>query len=238
MPERLKAWKNASADRKVLEVNAQPGEAGNVIVNVLATAAANESPLSVTYTFLQDGSLEVTQTLDPAGNLPELPRFGMQLAMPVEYSNIEYFGRGPHENYSDRKTSTLVSRYKTDVQHFAHNYSRPQENGNRSDVRWLALTNEAGAGLLFVGEPQLNVSAWPYSMKELIEAKHSNELPRDSKTVTVNVDGGQMGIGGDDSWGSLPYPEYTLPPVYRTYSYILRPLKGGDDPGEIARRVK
>lgn len=238
MRDRLKVWENAAADHKVLEVNAQSGESGDVIVNVVATAAANESPLSITYTFRQDGSLEVTQTLDPAGNLPELPRFGMQMAIPAEFKTVQYFGRGPHENYIDRQASTLVSRYKTDVRNFVHNYLRPQENGNRTDVRWLALTNGEGAGLLFVGEPHLNVSAWPYSQEELEKARHTNELPRDSATITVNVDGGQMGVGGDDSWGSLPYPEYTLPPVYRTYSYFLRPLKAGDDPGDIARQIK
>jgi beta-galactosidase len=237
MSKRLKAWKDASSQRQVKQVTVKPADAGAVIVEVDAVAA-NDSPLSVTYTFRQDGSVEVSQTVDPAGNLPELPRFGMQLAVPAEYRNVQYFGRGPHENYIDRQASTLISRYKTDVENFAHNYSRPQENGNRTDVRWLALTNADGVGLLFIGEPLLNVSAWPYSQEELEKAKHTNELPRDSKTITVNVDDGQMGVGGDDSWGALPYPEYTLPPVHRTYSYVLRPLKAGEDPGVIARQVK
>jgi beta-galactosidase len=238
MPERLGVWKNAGPSRRVNGVTAKPANEGAIVVQVEAAVAPHESPLTILYTFRQDGTLEVTQTIDPRGELPELPRFGMQLAIPVGFSNVQYFGRGPHENYADRKASSFVSRYKTDLNDFTHSYTRPQENGNRTDVRWLALTNSEGGGLLFQGKPYLSVSAWPYSQEELTNAMHVNELPRDSKTITVNIDGGQMGVGGDDSWGALPYPEYTLPPVYRNYSFVLRPLKPGEDPGEIARQIK
>jgi beta-galactosidase len=236
MPRRLRVWKHAGAQLTITRVAAIEADAGGVVVEVDAAVPPHESPLSITYRFEQDGSLQVTETLDPQGTLPELPRFGMQLSVPPEYSNVEYYGRGPHENYVDRKASAFVSRYKTNVYDFTHTYTRPQENGNRSDVRWLALTNDDGDGLVFIGEPLLSVSAWPYSQDELAKAMHIHELPGETKAITVNIDGGQMGVGGDDSWGALPYAKFSLPPVYRTYSYVLRPLEAGEDPGVAARQ--
>ncbi len=236
MSKRLGIWKSAGPERKVSDVKAVSLPNGSASVQIEQTIPANDSPLVTSYEVDSTGVIRVTMTLDPAGKLPELPRFGMQLAIPAEFKNITYFGRGPHENYVDRKSSAFVSRYQTDIEHFTHNYTRPQENGNRTDVRWLALADDKGAGLLFIGQPKLSVSAWPYSQKELEAAKHTNELPRGS-SITVNIDGAQRGVGGDDSWGALPYPEYSLPSVYRSYSFVMWPFESGGEIGEIARTI-
>lgn len=100
-----------------------------------------------------------------------------------------------------------------------HPYVRPQENGNRTDVRWVALRNEAGVGLLAVGMPLLSVSAWPYTMDDLEAAEHAHELPH-RDTITVSLDDRQMGVGGDNSWGARTHRQYTLPA--RPYSYRFR----------------
>ncbi len=237
MPKRLAIWKSAGPERKVSDVQVVSLPNGSASAQVEQTILANDSPLITSYVVDSTGAIRVTMTFDPTGKLPELPRFGMQLAIPAEFKNITYFGRGPHENYIDRKASAFVSRYQTDIEHFTHNYTRPQENGNRTDVRWLALADDKGAGLLLSGQPLLSVSAWPYSQQELEAAKHTNELPQ-SSSITVNLDDAQMGVGGDDSWGALPYPEYSVPPVYRTYSFVMRPFKSGGDISEIARVVE
>jgi len=115
------------------------------------------------------------------------------------------------------------------VEENIHVYVRPQENGNKTDVRWLALTDEKGTGLLAVGMPLLSVSAWPFSMEDLENTKHIHELPR-RDFITVNLDYKQMGVGGDNSWGARPHPEYTLPSKPYSYSFRLRPYakKMGD----------
>jgi beta-galactosidase len=185
-----------------------------------------------------NGIVEVAMMIDPVGKLPELPRFGVQFAVPGELEQVTWFGRGPHENYADRRASTEVSRFAARVGEFWHSYTRPQENGYRTDVRWVALTDGAGSGILVVGQPLVCVNAWPYSMRDLARAKHVNELPRRSQ-ITVNIDAAQMGIGGDDSWGALPHPEYTLPPVHRSYSFLLMPYsKSQGDAGDVALGVR
>jgi beta-galactosidase len=235
MPQRLSVWKSAGAKRKVTRSQASSLPNGSTAVKFVQTIPTNDSPLVTTFEVDSAGTIRVAMALDPIGNLPELPRFGMQLAIPVKYKNITYFGRGPHENYQDRRASAFVSRYQTDIANFTHSYTRPQENGNRTDVRWLALRDDKGAGLLIVGNPSLSVSAWPYSQEELEAAKHTNELPKNS-SMTVNIDKSQMGVGGDNSWGAIPYPEYSLPPVYQSYNFILRPIQSDTEIGDLARK--
>jgi beta-galactosidase len=234
MPRRLRVWRRASSNREVDSVEVEKRD-GSVVVTVKQTLAAKDSRLLTQYEFDGTGEIRMTSTFEPGGNLPEMPRFGMQLAMPPEFKQITWFGRGPHENYIDRAASAFVSRYHTQVEKFTHNYTRPQENGNRTDVRWMALADESGKGLLFTGEPLLSVSAWPYTQAELQSAMHTNELPA-LKMVTVNIDAAQMGVGGDDSWGALPYPEYSLPASQRSYSFTIRPIAGEEDIARLARQ--
>ena len=159
----------------------------------------------------------------------------MQMALPGEYSQMGWYGRGPHESYWDRKTGAAVGLYSGPVEEQIHVYVRPQETGNKTDVRWVALTNKEGAGLLAVGMPLLSVSAWPFTMEDLEEAEHTHELTRRNQ-VTLNLDYKQMGVGGDNSWGARTHPEYTLPAKPYSYRFRLTPLSGkGPSPGELSR---
>ncbi len=175
------------------------------------------------YTVYGSGDVVVESSFDPGGmRLADLPRFGMQMAIPGEFDTMTWHGRGPHENYSDRNTAAAVGLYSGPVREQGYSYARPQENGNKTDVRWMTLTDEKGAGLLVVGVPTLSISAWPYTMADLERARHINELPpRD--TITVNLDYKQMGVGGDDGWGARPHPEYSLPCQPYSYRFRLRP---------------
>ncbi len=157
-------------------------------------------------------------------DLPNLPRFGMQMGIPGEFNTITWYGRGPHESYWDRKTGAAVGIYSGSVEEQIHPYIRPQEVGNKTDVRWVTLTNEEGVGLRITGLPLLSISAWPFSMSDLEGAEHTFELNRRS-FVTLNIDFKQMGVGGDNSWGARPHPEYTLPAKPYKYSFRITPLK-------------
>ena len=188
------------------------------------------------YTIYGSGDVVVESSFDPGDmKLPDLPRFGMQMAIPAEFNRMAWYGRGPQENYCDRNTGAAVGVYCERVGGESYPYVKPQEYGNKTDVRWLTLTNEAGAGLLVAGMPLLSVSAWPYTMADLERARHANELP-ERDTVTVNVDHKQMGVGGDDGWGARPHPEYCLPCQPYRYRFRMRPY-GPEmgDVGELAR---
>jgi beta-galactosidase len=236
MPKRLGVWKTAGANRAVSSVKAEQVLPQIVRIVVQAKLPAGDSDYSAVYTVV-GSEVIVASMMEPKGKLPNLPRFGMQMAMPGEFDNVTWYGRGPHETYCDRKTGAAVGIYSGKVEELIHEYVRPQENGNRTDVRWMTLTNDAGVGLLAVGMPLLSVSAWPYTMDDLEKAKHTHELPR-SGNVTLNLDYKQMGVGGDDSWGARTHPEYLLGAKPYQYSFRLRAWSAEmGDPGEIARTL-
>jgi beta-galactosidase len=186
-------------------------------------------------------------------DLPNLPRLGMQLLLPGEFRNMEWYGRGPHESYADRKTSAAIGRYRSRVEQDFHRYSRPQETGNKTDVRWMALTRDDGIGWLVIGQPLIEASAWPFAMQNLefapaaqgaesasglvpVTSKHGADLEVED-LVTWNIDLAQMGVGGDTSWGRPVHEQYTIAPKSRSYEFILVPFDGNkNDPGDLARR--
>ena len=161
----------------------------------------------------------------------------MQMALLNQFDKMTWYGRGPHENYWDRNTGAAVGLYSGQVEDLIHDYVRPQENANRTDVRWVSFTDKDGIGLLAVAMPLLSISAWPYSTEDLERARHINELPR-RDSITVNLDYRQMGVGGDDGWGKRPHPEFTLPAKPYTYSFRLKAItpKMGQ-PAELARQL-
>ncbi len=156
------------------------------------------------------------------------PRFGMIMKIPGKYSKMTWLGNGPHENYWDRKWSAKVGLYKGDVKELIHDYVVPQENGNRTDVRWFSLLNEDNSGLIVMGDEFLSVSAWPYSLKKLYNAQHINELRPFEENITVNIDHKQIGIGGGGC-GSLPDDDHMIYDGVYDYSFVIKhynPNKG------------
>lgn len=204
---------------------------------------------STTYTVLGSGDIIVETTFEKTTpELPELPRFGMNLELPRGFDNVTWFGRGPFENYQDRNTAAHVGKYQSSVADLYVPYIRPQENGNRTDVRWIALSNDAGVGLLAVGMPRLSVSAHHNIMAdfespeagfvERHEAvnRHTIDVkPRD--LVSLDLDYAQMGVGGNNSWGAETIEPYRLlEPAYR-YSFRLRAFRSDrEDPAELAHQ--
>jgi beta-galactosidase len=224
MPERLGVWRNAGPQRTVESVTAEQVRPQLVRITARAKLPVGDATRYTTvYDIYGSGDIVVEVRMDPAGgNLPDLPRFGMQMALPGRYSTLTWLGRGPHENYWDRNSGAAIGLYSGSVEELLHVYTRPQESSNRTDVRWLTLTDREGTGLLAVGMPLLSVSAWPFSMDDLAKAMHIHELPR-RDFVTLNLDYRQMGVGGDDSWGALPHEEYRLPAKAYSYRFRLKP---------------
>jgi len=204
------------------------------------------------YTIFGNGDIIVESSLMAGeGELPRMPRFGMRMELPREFDKMEWFGRGPYESHWDRKAGTPVMTFAGLVSDQYHPYVRPQESGNKTDVRWMTFRRESdGLGLMVMagggegetmGEyPYLSMSALHFTQEDLDDGprkgqRHSGEL-KERSLVAVNVDFRQMGVGGITSWGPTALPEYSLPYENYRYRFILRPITGSENrPGEIAR---
>lgn len=219
MPYRLGIWRSAGRDRQIKEVTVKKIKPQIVQIKVRAVLPPGESRYETVYTVYGSGDVVVSNRFTPGCKLPGLPRFGMQMAIPGEFNTFLWYGRGPHENYWDRKTGAAIRVYEGTVSGQYVPYIMPQENGYKTDVRWAALMNNEGIGLLAVGMPLLSVSAHNFTTEDLERAKHTYEL-RVRDYIMLNLDYKQMGVGGDDSWGAQTHPEYRLPA--RSYSYKMR----------------
>lgn len=246
-------WQGAGAKLKLNSINSKTNKSG-IEVNTHYNSNAFKGNYQVVYSISHQGEIHVKTALDLADNqnLPNLPRFGMQLVIPGEYQNMSWFGRGPHETYADRKSAAKISTYKGKVKDQIHHYARPQENGNKTDVRWLALKSNNGAGLLAIGDKPLSVSAWPYLQADIdfiagkdgeesasglvpVTSKHGAEVPM-RNLVTVNIDHKQMGVGGDTSWGRLVHAPYTIKAQDHSYGFTLVPFIKPQNVTELAAR--
>ena len=223
MPLRQGIWQNAGSERTRAIISIRQTSPQEIHISAQSFLLAGMSPMQICYSIFGNGDviIDCRTVLNKA--LPDLPRLGFQTELPGEYNTVTWFGRGPHENYWDRCSGAAVDRYRMPVEKQIHRYIRPQENGNKTDVRWVALTRNDGKGLLAVGMPLLYASAWPFDMMDLHRGKHSHE-PVDQGTITLNLDYRQMGVGGDNSWGALPHPEYRLMPGEYHYRFRLTPI--------------
>jgi beta-galactosidase len=193
----------------------------------------------VTYTLNGDGTLKVDYALTPAAGLPNIPRVGMQLGIKRAYDNISFYGRGPLENYIDRRYGFDAGIYAQPLSEFANSYVVPMEYANRTDVRWMQLADRQNTGLLVVADSLLSMSAWPYTEQNIQKARHTNRL-QDAGFITLNIDLAQMGVGGNTSWDAqaAPIDKYQLPAKPYRYSFYLRPVSGPPDAGQRAQRLK
>jgi beta-galactosidase len=243
MPRRLAAWRRASLERELKSMTAVQDAPGRVTVTVSFELRGVPAAHTVRYTVSGDGEVLIANDFAPraGAKLPEMPRIGMRLAMPAGFDRIRWFGRGPHENYQDRKSAAYVGLYEMTLAEQTVPYVTPQEYGNRSDTRWVAVRNREGAGFLIAGQPALGFSALPHWPEDLTlesrGAKHPVDVIRRDYTC-LTLDLAQMGVGGDDSWGAPVHPEYTIPAKAYSYSFRIRPIGKGDDPEALARHVR
>ncbi len=178
-----------------------------------------------TYTLHGSGDLLLDAHVLPFGSLPPLPRVGLEMVLPGGLEIFTWHGCGPQETYCDRKRGARVGLYSGTVDEQYYPYILPQDNGNKTDVRWAALTDGAGRGLLAVGMPLLQVSAHHYSTADLTRARHTCELTR-REEIYLHLDAAQCGLGGN-SCGPMTLPQYLVQPVETHVRVRLRPLSGG-----------
>jgi beta-galactosidase len=230
MPNKLGFWRSAHHLLKVDTVMVHPQNAAGVQIECRHTMTAVNVPYKLVYELRNDGSIKVTADIDFGNSkLPEMPRFGMRMFLPREYASIEFYGRGPWENYSDRKTASFLGWYQqTADEQFVANYIRPQENGYRTDVRWVQFSGADNHGVKIIGLQPICFSALPYMAEDLDpgnskKQQHPSDL-NERKFLSVHIDLNQRGVGGDNSWGALPHAEYLLTEKKYSYSYIIEPF--------------
>lgn len=200
-------------------------EDGCVTVTCIYDLAGMEGKTNtVIYTVNPDGAIRIRARFPGAEEEADLPAFGMEFKLKKQYHRVRYYGRGPEENYSDRKAGTKLGIYDTTAAEEMTPYLIPQECGNHTDVRFLSVTDDEGEGLCFTcAEGHMEASVLPYSAYELENAAHIYELPKPHYTW-VRLLAAQMGVGGDDSWGAPVHDEYKLPAGQpRTLDIILSP---------------
>lgn len=236
-------WKRATAER-MLESFTHSAKDGFVTVSSRYVMGDGTATFKIDHVIAADGAVEVHGSFLPGkSGLPIIPRIGMNLQLPGSFNRLEWFGRGPNENYWDRKYGAAVGRYRSTVAEQYHDYSRPQETGNKTDVRWFALRDADGNGMAFVADGLLGFSALPMLQSDLDHDRSAKAPNRHGglvdfrDLVSVNVDYRQMGVGGINSWGALPLPQYRIPALEYSWRFRMAPLAPGDDPQALARRA-
>jgi len=225
-------WRNAGLDRLVHDVQRlewrQPvRSAVRVVVHsrVCAPDLPDGFAVTCTYTVYGDGDILLDTHVLPDPSLPNLPRVGLVLSIPGAFDTVTWYGRGPHESYADRKESAAINVYWSTVDQLYHPYVMPQENGNRTDVRWAAFTSRDLTGVMVLGQPQMEFSAHHCTAEDLTAARHTCEVPR-REEITVYLDKAQSGLGGN-SCGPGTLPQYMVWPVETRFTVLLRPLTRG-----------
>ena len=230
MPVRCKVWKdvmqNASLD--AFTFNSQNEK---VSIEVKLGLNSVKGTIMLAYAVNNNGVVDVNYTFEAQQqDLPEIPRIGMKMKMPKTFNNLAYYGRGPLENYCDRKYSQFIGQYTSKVADQFFAYTRPQENGYKTDVRHLSLSNQTGMGLKVIAKNEpIGFSALHYSTATLDEGEQKT-LRRtidisEGDYVELHIDHKMMGLGGDNSWGAKPHWPYMLyaNKTY-TYGFSLQPL--------------
>ncbi|WP_242091873.1 glycoside hydrolase family 2 TIM barrel-domain containing protein [Aestuariivivens sediminicola] len=240
-PQKLAVWNDATKDQALAEVTFLSGgehmdlntngSVNDFTIKTVYDIPAVEGQITIHYSINELGYIRVTNQLSQIkSSLPHLPRFGNNLILKKDYDQVNWFGRGPHENYADRKTSALVGRYKASVSDLYFPYIRPQENGYKTDVRWVSFTNSKGKGLKVHGMQLLNFSAHhqynvDFDAGKTKQQRHTTDI-KQRDLVNINIDYGQTGVGGDNSWSerAWAHKQYRIQPEDLNYSYIISPL--------------
>ncbi len=223
--QRFAAWKHPKMEVRSVVVK------GNTVRSLIQLPQAS---LHMTYTLLADGKIIVRQQMEPAKDASEsyLFRYGMQLQMPKNFDAIKFYGRGPHENYCDRKSSAFLGIYHSTVSEAYFPYVRPQESGNHTDIRWFRVYDgKTGKGLEFSSSAPMECSALPYlvadldagMVKEHSWGQHSGDLVERPLTQ-VHIQQRQMGLGCVNSWGAWPEKQYLIPHGVYDFTFVIKPI--------------
>ena len=243
MPRRLAVWRQASLYRDLRSLEAREAGPGRVTVTVVYDVAGGLATQTLEYASAGDGRMAITRQRSRSRTGAKLPETAADRPQDGPSRRVRprstWYGRGPFENYRDRKTAAFVGLYETTAAEPIP-YVSPQEYGNRTDTRWVAVRDSRGPG-----PPRLRrsrssssppIPIWPEDLtQESRGSKHPPDVQR-RDFICLTLDAAQMGVGGDDSWGARVHPQYTLPAKDYSFTFILRPLGPGDDPAAKAAR--
>ena len=240
MDKWAKIWKTATYNYTSKLIKRPVLQEGTVAFEVAYELPENVAKVNVVYEVNSNGELKVNYKFEPLKEeLPNIPRIGMYMILPTEFKEVSWYGKGPGETYWDRKTGQQTGIYSGKIENQFHRYLRPQETGNKTDVRWMKLESEDFTLSVIATNSLLNSSIWPFKMTEIdleeneiavsasglvpVTKKHGADIEL-GKSLQWNIDYLQMGVGGDTSWGRLVHPEYTIPAnqIYE-YAFILDP---------------
>ena len=226
LQRRYRVWNNPDIRCKKLDASVE----GAIVKLVAEHEIVDLGTLAMTYEIDGKGAVRVTEAMTaiPGKEVSDMFRFGMQIVMPKSFDRVRYYGRGPVENYADRKDSQFIGLYDQSVSEQFYPYIRPQETGTKSDLRWWQVTDAAGKGLEIKADAPFSASALHYTQESLDEGPrknnlHSPEIP-EADLTNVLVDKVQMGLGCVNSWGALPLEKYRLPYGDYTFTFLLSPL--------------
>jgi len=221
LQNRLSAWRSPQMRLKDCKVY------DNSVVSVFDMPGV-KAELTMTYTLCADGQVVIRQQLktDSAAKVSDMLRYGLQLQMPRQFDRIEYYGRGPIENYCDRNSSEFIGHYINKVKDEYYPYVRPQESGNHTDVRWFRVVDKKGKGLEFYSNAPMEASALNFLTADLDDGQHKDKKwGRHSgdlvarKLTQVHLQQKQFGLGCVNSWGAWPLPQYCIP--YKDYDFTV-----------------
>jgi len=187
------------------------------------------------WTVYPDGSVALQSAISATGRDIPLAKVGFTMELPAAYSKAEYYGRGPEENYPDRKTGSFLGRYSRAVKDFFEPYPKPQDMANREDVSWVALRDESGSGVLFAGLGKMSATVLPYTAGELAAAAHPTDLPANPDRTRLDLDAAVLGLGGA-SCGPIPIErDIVRTGAAHRFGFVIRPLRAKADAAELAR---
>ncbi|GAA4809905.1 beta-galactosidase LacZ [Litoribaculum gwangyangense] len=231
MPKKLGVWKEATKNQELLSLTENVKNDLSVNINAeFKLPSVNNASVIMDYIIYPSGEISVNTSIKNVDSkLPVLPKFGTNFIINEAFNQVKWFGRGPHENYQDRKTSALVGQYKAQVSDLYFPYSRPQENGYKTDTRWVTFLNQDGNGIKITALEHFSFSAHhqyndDFDAGNTKQQRHTVDVVK-RDFVNINIDKVQMGVGGDNSWGAMPHEKYQIEPKDRTFSYVIQPIK-------------
>ena len=228
MHERCKNWKLDTEKPELVNFTSQVVKNSGVKVSAVYALKNTKTEVTIEYLVKADGVVEITEKLDTKGvaGLPLLPRFGVKFKVNKDFKNVEWYGRGPFENYIDRKTAAFVGRYNSTPEKMFFSYPSPQECSNRCDTRSLEVLNNKGKGFnILKGKENFEFSIMPYSVEDLSQEKrgekHTVDLP-ENDFYAVTVDFKNQGVAGIDSWGAMPLEKYRIEAKNMEFTFTLK----------------
>jgi len=234
-------WKTASTSRKVEAIEQRRADDGQAEVTIRYAVGDGAASFVTRYRMAGDGSVAVQGSFAPAKkDLPDPLRVGLAFRMPFAFETVEWYGRGPHESYQDRKTGAPIGLWRGKIADQNHDYMRPQETGNKVDVRWMELSQAAGGGLRVEGDQPLSMNALAFPYDDLSRRapgtrRSSDIVPHDE--ASLMIDAVQTGVGGDTQWDATgrPLAKYRIPLEPLTFGFQLRPFSGEGTAPQQAR---